>query len=171
MLCHISKVNRHFRGTCCFHLQGWRVNKEGSKAAAYLMLVSCLAYSWTLKMEVIYSSETVVDYWQTTWRYVGSTPSQLLSLIFHPKDKHREPDENKEESFTLYSNRGHESCFYHITTRCTCIFIYLITYVYVKVISYSELQFYICLLVFYYYYCCCYYLPNIRNGLFNSSTD
>jgi hypothetical protein len=35
-----------------------------------LILVSCLAYSSTLKMEVVCSSETLVDFQQTTLRYI-----------------------------------------------------------------------------------------------------
>jgi hypothetical protein len=35
-----------------------------------LRLVSYLAYSTTLKMEAIYSSETSVDFQQTTRRYI-----------------------------------------------------------------------------------------------------
>jgi hypothetical protein len=34
------------------------------------MLVSCSAYSSTLKMEAIRSSETLDDFQQTTWRYI-----------------------------------------------------------------------------------------------------
>jgi hypothetical protein len=34
------------------------------------MLVSCLVYSLTMKMEAIYSSETSVDFQSTIWRYV-----------------------------------------------------------------------------------------------------
>jgi hypothetical protein len=41
--------------------------EEYAKLAACFMLVSCLAYSSTLKMEVICSSETLVDFQQTTW--------------------------------------------------------------------------------------------------------
>jgi hypothetical protein len=38
--------------------------------AARLMLVSCLAYSSTLKMEVTSSFETSVDFQRTAWRYI-----------------------------------------------------------------------------------------------------
>jgi hypothetical protein len=36
-----------------------------------MLLSLCLAYSLTLKMEVIYSSETSVDLQQTTWYYIS----------------------------------------------------------------------------------------------------
>jgi hypothetical protein len=38
--------------------------------AACFLLVSCLAYSLTVKMETICSSETSVDFHRTTWRYI-----------------------------------------------------------------------------------------------------
>jgi hypothetical protein len=34
------------------------------------LLVSCLAYSSTLKMEAVCSSETSVDVYRTRWRYI-----------------------------------------------------------------------------------------------------
>jgi hypothetical protein len=34
------------------------------------MLVPCLAYSSTLKMETICSSETSIDFHRTAWRYI-----------------------------------------------------------------------------------------------------
>jgi hypothetical protein len=36
----------------------------------YLMLVSSLGYSSTLKMEETHSSERVTDFQQTTWHYI-----------------------------------------------------------------------------------------------------
>jgi hypothetical protein len=38
--------------------------------AACFMMVSCLAYSWTLKMEGICPSETSVDFHRTRWRHI-----------------------------------------------------------------------------------------------------
>jgi hypothetical protein len=38
--------------------------------ATYFMLVSCVAYSLTLKMETTCSSETLVEFQWTTWRYI-----------------------------------------------------------------------------------------------------
>jgi hypothetical protein len=38
--------------------------------AACLMMVSCVAYSSTLKMETLCSSETSVDFHRTTWLYI-----------------------------------------------------------------------------------------------------
>jgi hypothetical protein len=59
-LCIPSKVNRRFGGTC--------------RKAFYLphafTLVSCSAYSSTLKMEATCSSEMSVSFQRTTWRYI-----------------------------------------------------------------------------------------------------
>jgi hypothetical protein len=38
--------------------------------AASFTLVSCLAYSSTLKIEAIYSYETLVEFQRDTWRYI-----------------------------------------------------------------------------------------------------
>jgi hypothetical protein len=37
---------------------------------ACFMLVTCLAFSSTLKMQAIYSSETIADLQRTTWHYI-----------------------------------------------------------------------------------------------------
>jgi hypothetical protein len=72
--CSSLKVNRHFGGTYYLHLQGQRISQEISTNETLFvtcfMLVSCLAYSSTLKMEVICSSETSVDFQRITWRYI-----------------------------------------------------------------------------------------------------
>jgi hypothetical protein len=44
------------------------MKQKGNKVRA--MLVSCLSYSLVLKMEAIYSSETSVDFHQSTGRYI-----------------------------------------------------------------------------------------------------
>jgi hypothetical protein len=53
----------------------WSTCKAKSKKSTKLfatcfMLVSCLAYSLTQKMEVTCSSETSVDFQQATWHYI-----------------------------------------------------------------------------------------------------
>jgi hypothetical protein len=57
-----SKINRRFGVTCRFRLH--------ALPATCCMLISCLTYSSTLKMEVICYSETSVDFWRTTQRYI-----------------------------------------------------------------------------------------------------
>jgi hypothetical protein len=68
------KFNWCISQTCCFQLQGWRIsqarNQHEAGSKQCFMLVSCLSYSLTLKMEVICSSGTSVDFQWTTWWYV-----------------------------------------------------------------------------------------------------
>jgi hypothetical protein len=42
---------------------------SGSNLTCFLM-VSCLSYSSTLKMEAVRSSETLVNFYRTIWRYI-----------------------------------------------------------------------------------------------------
>jgi hypothetical protein len=58
--CNPLSGNRRFGGTCRFHLC----------LPSAFTLVSCSAYSSTLKMEAIWSSETSVDFQRTTQRYI-----------------------------------------------------------------------------------------------------
>jgi hypothetical protein len=73
-LCSPLKVNRRCGGTSRLHLQGPKINQARNQRETCLppefTLVSCLAYSSTLKMEATYSSETSVDFRRTTWRYI-----------------------------------------------------------------------------------------------------
>jgi hypothetical protein len=75
IMCTLPKVSWHVERTCCLHRQGWRIREarnrhEGGSSQTLLpvcfMLVSCLAYSSTLKMEVTHCSETMVDFHWTT---------------------------------------------------------------------------------------------------------
>jgi hypothetical protein len=50
------------------------------KLAARFMLVSYLAYSSTLKMEAVCSSEMLVDFHQATWHYIPE--DRILPNIF-----------------------------------------------------------------------------------------
>jgi hypothetical protein len=47
------------------------------------MMISCSDYSSTLKMENIYSSETSVDFQQTTRRYIPEDTTLLQSQTFY----------------------------------------------------------------------------------------
>jgi hypothetical protein len=58
----LLKINQSFGGACRLHLRGL--------LATCFMLVSCLAYSSTLKMEARCFSETSVDFQRTTRRYI-----------------------------------------------------------------------------------------------------
>jgi hypothetical protein len=72
-LCSPLKVNRHFGGTYGLHLQG-RVSRGSYQQELCLppasTLVSFSAYSSTLNMEVICSSETQVDSQWTTQHWI-----------------------------------------------------------------------------------------------------
>jgi hypothetical protein len=46
--------------------------------ATCFILVSCLAYSSTLKMEATYPSETLIDSQRITWHYIPEDATQLL---------------------------------------------------------------------------------------------
>jgi hypothetical protein len=61
-LCNPLKVNRRCAENCRLHLQGWTVGE--TKFTVCILLISCLGYSSTLKMEVIYSFETSVGFQQ-----------------------------------------------------------------------------------------------------------
>jgi hypothetical protein len=73
------KVNRHFGGTYELHFQvrsrAWNQRGKSCQAETFLLLfalVSYLAYSWTLKMEAISSSEISVGSQRTTQKTVLS---------------------------------------------------------------------------------------------------
>jgi hypothetical protein len=69
------KVSRRFRGTYCLHLQQ-------SSTCCLLLLVSCLTYSSTLKMEAVHCSETSVDFHRTTRRHISGNKTLLEKLLF-----------------------------------------------------------------------------------------
>jgi hypothetical protein len=97
-LCISVKFNRHFGEAYRIHLHGdeqanktyWIARsplanlvlfrKVLALLAACFMLVSCTAYSSTLKMEAICSSEMSVDFHRTTWRYI---PEDRILQNFH----------------------------------------------------------------------------------------
>jgi hypothetical protein len=66
--CSPFEVNQRFGGTCHLQLLGQRISQ--ALLPTCFMLVSCLVYSSTLKMDVTCSSETTADIQQTTWHYI-----------------------------------------------------------------------------------------------------
>jgi hypothetical protein len=75
--CIPLSVRRRFGGTYRLHLQGrnHKLSKKPAVRAEFCLppgftLVSCSAYSSTLKMMATSSSETSVDFQRTTWRYI-----------------------------------------------------------------------------------------------------
>jgi hypothetical protein len=72
-VCGPLKVNQCFRGTFHLHLQGQRISQTRNQCERGCMQM--LAYSLTLKMEVICSSKTLVNFQWTTWCYIVSQDS------------------------------------------------------------------------------------------------
>jgi hypothetical protein len=74
--CSLLKARWYFGGTFTLHLQGRRINQSRNRHESRLtnrvssIIVTCLTYSLTLKMEAIYSSETSVDCQQATRHYI-----------------------------------------------------------------------------------------------------
>jgi hypothetical protein len=66
--CSPLKVNRCFGGTHSLYHHSRRISRASLLLA--FMLVSCLAYSLTLKVETIRSSETSIDFQRTERRYI-----------------------------------------------------------------------------------------------------
>jgi hypothetical protein len=64
--CSPLKVNRRFRGMYRLHLQGQGISQARNQHKSRWQA----AYSSTLKMEAIYSSEMSVDFQQNTRRYI-----------------------------------------------------------------------------------------------------
>jgi hypothetical protein len=80
--CSPLKVNHLFVGTCRLHLQYWIVSQARNRikqAASKFMLVSCLAYSLTLKMEATRSSKTFIDFQRPTRCYIQD--NRILYII------------------------------------------------------------------------------------------
>jgi hypothetical protein len=67
--CSPLKVSGRFGRTYHLHLYGGRITKKAENAAS-VVLVSFLGYSSTLKMEALCSSEMLVEFHRTAWRYI-----------------------------------------------------------------------------------------------------
>jgi hypothetical protein len=70
LLCSLLKVKQLFGGTYYLHLQGQTYAEQEASRATCFVLMSCLACSSTLKMEVTRSSKLLVDFQQTTRHYI-----------------------------------------------------------------------------------------------------
>jgi hypothetical protein len=63
------EISRYIGGTCRFYLQGCTVRKTRNQQEAdskkvllpASMLISCMSYSWVMRMETTYSFETTID--------------------------------------------------------------------------------------------------------------
>jgi hypothetical protein len=84
--CSLVEVYWHFGGTHRFHSQDLGVNQARSQEqqlAACTLLVSRLAYTSTLKMEAIYSSETSVNFYRITQRYIATRSLSFCASFFY----------------------------------------------------------------------------------------
>jgi hypothetical protein len=77
MTCSSLKLNRRFGGTCCLQLQDPKINQsrhrhEADSKQSFLMLISCLSYSSTLKIEATAtcSLETSVEFQRAMRLYI-----------------------------------------------------------------------------------------------------
>jgi hypothetical protein len=122
--CSPFKVNRRFGGTYR-HRQGRRIsharnqrksrwqaglcsagakNKPNKKPGCTITLVSCLAYSSTLKMEATCSSETSIDFRRTTRRYIpedGTLQNLTVFVLikFYVLYQHVRPSQQEPEGY------------------------------------------------------------------------
>jgi hypothetical protein len=83
MLCSPLKISLHFGATRSpiFRIDEW------AKQDASMKQVTCRAYSWILKMEVVCSSETSVDFQRSTRRYIPEDRTLLIKLCLYIKKK------------------------------------------------------------------------------------
>jgi hypothetical protein len=86
--CSPLKVGPRFVGTYSLYLQGGRIRQARDQPESELCTLSaftmvyCLAYSWTLKMEAICSSETSVGFQRTTQLYVPEDSALQVYMPF-----------------------------------------------------------------------------------------
>jgi hypothetical protein len=114
MLCSLLKVNWHFRGTYHLHLQGRRISRathqhesrwQGERLCLPLAftLVSCSAFSLTLKMEAICSSELSIDFQWTALCYIPEDST----LLVKPQFSFRFFDRNQEGRRSILNGSKH----------------------------------------------------------------
>jgi hypothetical protein len=81
MPCSLLKVTGRLGGTCHLHVQQREAGSKQSKLATCFTVVSFLAYSWTLKMEAICSSETSFDFQRTIRRYISEDRTLIIISV------------------------------------------------------------------------------------------
>jgi hypothetical protein len=100
MLCDLLKVNQHSRGKCHFHLQCWRVRQARNQyEAGSRLLLLCLAYSSTMNMESMYSSE----HWLTLNGILGVI-SQKIEILVTATVRISYPTHKQLISFLIFFN-------------------------------------------------------------------
>jgi hypothetical protein len=88
MLCNPLKINLRFGGTYLLRIHARWISQERSQCknlvtstSTCFMLVSSLAYSSTLKLQVTCSSETSVDFQRATCRYIQEDIADLCFMF------------------------------------------------------------------------------------------
>jgi hypothetical protein len=76
------KVNRRFGGAYHLHLQGRRIS-----AKADVKQISCSAYSSTLNLEAICSSEKSADFQRITRSYIHTTFRNILQCQIYKRNQ------------------------------------------------------------------------------------
>jgi hypothetical protein len=89
-------IYRRFGGTSCLHLQSKPMKQLGSSK-------QCTAYSLTLKREAVCSSETLMKFYQRTWRHI-TEGSVLLSRHTSPLSEPQSLQDMVYSSSGQYSN-------------------------------------------------------------------
>jgi hypothetical protein len=91
--CSPLKVNRRFGGTC-LHLQGLRISQARKQICLLpaFTLVSGSAYTSTLKMEAICTSETSIEFKRNSRRYIPKDGTLQINPV---------------HNFTPYSSKFH----------------------------------------------------------------
>jgi hypothetical protein len=79
----LMEVRQCFGGTYCLYFQGRRVSQASKEKAACFVLVACLAYFSTLKVEAARHSVTSMDLYRTIRRHILED-SALHSAVWEP---------------------------------------------------------------------------------------
>jgi hypothetical protein len=113
MLHNLVKINLHFGGRYHLHLQGWIAH-----SASCFMLVSCLAYSLTLKMEVVYLFEMSTDFhftYMTLHLKDRTLQCQQCNNRKSQNNTHVQLQYTWTWNYKSFSCNFHlHSCFYHV---------------------------------------------------------
>jgi hypothetical protein len=80
--CSPARINQRLGGPYRLYLQ--ETSKKQARIAACFLLVSCLAYSSTLKMEAICSSEMLIGFYRTTWYYTQEDRIFIVTAVRTP---------------------------------------------------------------------------------------
>jgi hypothetical protein len=88
-LCNLVDIYQHIRGTYCLQGQRIKPSKEQAQQAIQLelptacsLLVVCSAYSPTLKMVAIYSTEVLINFYQTIQCHIPEDKTLQLLQVF-----------------------------------------------------------------------------------------